>query len=186
MKFLEQLDQHIVLFNGLGELEDDFAHAAVWMAGCLVNGGKLFFCGNGGSAAAAQHMAAELTGRFVKDRRPLAAISLTADTSALTAIANDYAFDQVFARQLRALGTENDCLVVLSTSGNSPNIVEAAAAAQEIGMPVLGLLGRSGGRVRDLCSSAICVPSDSTARIQEAHEFIGHALVAHVEVALGL
>jgi D-sedoheptulose 7-phosphate isomerase len=157
------------------------------MAACLKNaGGTLFFCGNGGSAAAAQHIAAELTGRFVEDRRPLAAIALTTDTSALTAIANDYGYEQVFARQLSALGTEADLLVILSTSGNPPNILEAARAAHNIGMPVVGLFGRTGGAAKQFCRAAICVPSDSTARIQEAHEFIGHALVAHVEARLGL
>ena len=163
------------------------------MADCLANEGQIFFCGNGGSAAAAQHIAAELSGRLVRDRRPLAGIALTADTAAITAIANDYGYDQVFARQIHALavGRGFHCLVILSTSGNSPNILEAVKAAHFQGMPVIGLFGRTGGKARELCapdgrSVAICVPSDSTARIQEAHEFIGHALVAHVEAKLGL
>ena len=156
------------------------------MVRCLEAGHKLFFCGNGGSAAAAQHIAAEFTGRFVKDRAPLAAIALTTDTSALTAIANDYGYEKVFARQLWALGSKGDILVLLSTSGNSPNLSKAAIAAAGKGMRSIGLLGRTGGNVRDLCDRTILVPSDSTARIQEAHEFIGHALVAHIEAALGL
>lgn len=156
------------------------------MADCLERGGKIFFCGNGGSAAAAQHMAAEFTGRFAKDRRPLAAIALTTDTSALTAIANDYGYEHVFARQLRALGGPDGCLVVLSTSGNSPNVVEAARAAVGLNMPIVALLGRGGGAVGELSGWPIIVPSDVTARIQEAHEFIGHALCAHIEAKLGL
>ena len=156
------------------------------MAGSLSRGGRLFLCGNGGSAAAAQHIAAEMTGRFVKDRRPLAAIALTTDTSAITAIANDYGYEQVFARQLWALGKPDDCLVVLSTSGNSLNVLAAVNRARSIGMPVIGLLGRMGGTIGRFCDTAILVPSDVTARIQEAHEFIGHALCAHIEAALGL
>ena len=154
------------------------------MAYCLGHGGKVMLCGNGGSAATAQHIAAELTGRFVKERGPLAAIALTTDTSAITAIANDYGYAEVFARQINALGNTRDCLVVLSTSGNSPNVIEAARAAAF--MPVIGLLGRTGGAVAGSCSTAILVPSDVTARIQEAHEFIGHALCAHIEAKLGL
>ena len=174
------------MFAGLDTLEADVKAAGDLMADTLRNGGKVFFCGNGGSAAAAQHIAAELTGRFVKDRQPLAAIALTTDTSALTAIANDYGYSEVFARQLEALGQRGDCLVVLSTSGNSLNIEAAAVAAFKARIPVVGLLGRDGGAVARLCEPAIIVPSDSTARIQEAHEFIGHALVAHIEAALGL
>ena len=171
----------MALFQVLAASADSVVRAGNKLYSVLACGGKIFFCGNGGSASAAQHMAAELTGRFVKERRPLAAIALTTDTSALTAIANDYGYEQVFARQLRALGSGDDCLVVLSTSGNSPNVVEAASAAKSIGMEVVGLLGRTGGAVVDLCDIAILVPSDVTARIQEAHEFIGHALCAHID-----
>ena len=174
------------MFAQLGGLADDVAEAGDEMARCLEAGHKLFFCGNGGSAADAQHMAAELTGRFIRDRKPLAAIALTTDTSALTAIANDYGFDYVFERQLEALGSAGDCLAVLSTSGRSENILAAARQARRMGMSVVGLLGRDGGGAKDLCSTAIVVPSKVTARIQEAHEFIGHALCAHIEAALGL
>ena len=174
------------MFTQLGALEDDVSEAGDLMADCLRAGGKVFFCGNGGSAADAQHMAAELTGRFVKDRRPLAGIALTTDTSALTAIANDYGYAHVFSRQIQALAGPNDCLVAVSTSGNSSNVVEAVMAAHEAGIPAVGLLGRDGGKVRNLCDVAVMVPSDVTARIQEAHGFIGHALCAHIEDALGL
>jgi D-sedoheptulose 7-phosphate isomerase len=176
----------VALFNQLGALADAVSEAGDLMARCLDSGGKIFFCGNGGSAADAQHMAAELTGRFVRDRKPLAGIALTTDTSALTAIANDYGYEYVFARQLEALGEQRDCLVILSTSGESPNIAVAARAARSIGMPVIGLLGRGGGNAAHLCWTAVVVPGDVTARIQEAHEFIGHALCAHIEAKLGL
>jgi D-sedoheptulose 7-phosphate isomerase len=155
------------------------------MSEALRSGGKLMFCGNGGSAADSQHLAAELTGRFVNDRRPLAAIALSTDGSALTCIANDYAFEQVFERQVRGLGRAGDVLVAISTSGNSANVLRAAQAARELGLSVVGLLGRDGGQLKPLCDVAVVVPSDTTARIQEAHIFIGHALCALVEQTLG-
>jgi D-sedoheptulose 7-phosphate isomerase len=189
MTYSEQLAGHVALFEEMDGLAAVVREAGNEMARALEIEGKVFFCGNGGSAADAQHMAAELTGRFVRERRPLAGIALTTDTSAITAIANDYGYERVFARQLEALATIDDCLVVLSTSGNSPSVIEAARSARNIdgmGIPVIGLLGRTGGNVRALCTTAICVPSDVTARIQEAHGFIGHALCAHVEAKLGL
>jgi D-sedoheptulose 7-phosphate isomerase len=144
------------------------------------------FCGNGGSAADAQHLASELTGRFVADRRPLAAMALSTDSSALTSIANDYAFDQVFERQLRGLGRAGDVLIAISTSGNSANVVRAVAAARELRIDTIGLLGRDGGMLRPLCDIALVVPSETTARIQEVHIFLGHTLCAMVEQTLGL
>ena len=121
------------------------------------------FCGNGGSASDSQHLASEFVGRFVADRRPLAALALTTDTSALTSIANDYAFDQVFARQVRGLGRSGDVLVALSTSGRSPNVLQAVMAAREAGIATIGLLGRDGGPIAPLCDLALVVPSDTTA-----------------------
>jgi D-sedoheptulose 7-phosphate isomerase len=144
------------------------------------------FCGNGGSAADSQHLASEFTGRFIKDRRPLAAIALTTDGSALTCIANDYSFDEVFYRQVVGLGVKNDCLVAISTSGNSRNVIRAAQAARAEGIHTIGLLGRDGGALRELCDVPIVVPSSTTARIQEAHSFIGHTLCGLVEQALGV
>jgi D-sedoheptulose 7-phosphate isomerase len=144
------------------------------------------FCGNGGSAADSQHLAAEFTGRFVRDRRPLAAIALSTDTSALTSIANDYAFEEIFERQVDALGRPGDCLVGISTSGNSGNVLRAFAAARRHGMTTIGLLGRDGGRLAPLSDVRIVVPSITTARIQEAHIFIGHNLCALVERGLGV
>jgi D-sedoheptulose 7-phosphate isomerase len=150
----------------------------------LRRGGKLMFCGNGGSAADSQHLASEFVGRFVSDRQPLAALALTTDSSALTSIANDYAFDQVFARQVRGLGRSGDVLVALSTSGRSANVQQAVAAARESGIVTIGLLGRDGGPIGPLCDVALVVPDEITAHIQEAHIFIGHVLCAAVEAQL--
>lgn len=183
--FLQYLDEHRRLFGQLDSLDNSVHAAANRLADGLRSGGKIMFCGNGGSAADSQHLAAELTGRFVEERRPLAALALSTDTSALTCIANDYAFDQVFARQVLALGRKGDCLVAISTSGNSANVIAAVKAARGIGMYCLGLLGRDGGHLRALCDTALVVPAHSTARIQEAHILLGHALCGTVEQALG-
>jgi D-sedoheptulose 7-phosphate isomerase len=184
--FQECLAAHRALFSQLGELEPAVAAASEQVAECLRSGGKLMLCGNGGSAADSQHIAAELTGRLVDDRRPLAAMALTTDTSALTCIANDYSFADVFARQVSALGRPGDCLLAISTSGNSENVIRAVEAAKANGLAVIGLLGRDGGRLAPMCRHAIVVPERSTARIQEAHIFIGHVLCGLVERALGL
>ena len=174
------------VFRRLGALGPVIQEAAGLVAATLSQGGKLMLCGNGGSAADSQHIAAEMTGRFVKDRRPLAAIALSTDTSALTCIANDYSFDEVFSRQVMGLGRKGDCLLAISTSGNSRNVLRAAEAAHAAGIRVIGLLGRDGGALRAICDVPIVVPSPTTARIQEAHIFIGHTLCAMVEEALGL
>jgi len=144
------------------------------MAERLRRGGRILVCGNGGSAADAQHFAAELSGRYVKERRALAGIALTVDTSALTAIGNDYGFDQVFSRQVEALGRPGDLLVGISTSGNSPNIILAVEAAKQLGMRTLVLVGRDGGKLKDLADDALVVPSKVTARIQEIHLMTYH------------
>jgi len=184
--FQQQLQEHRELFSHLDNLLPEVEAAVGLMVAALRAGNKVMFCGNGGSAADSQHLASELTGRFVNDRRPLAAIALTTDTSALTCIANDYSFDQVFSRQLLGLGRKGDCLVVVSTSGNSPNVVRAAEAARLNAIHTIGLLGRNGGKLRGLCDAAIVVPSPTTARIQEAHSFIGHTICGLVEQALGI
>jgi D-sedoheptulose 7-phosphate isomerase len=180
------LDEHMEVFGRLLPLASVIQEAARLVAAALSEGGKLMLCGNGGSAADSQHIAAELSGRFVKDRRPLAAVALSTDTSALTCIANDYSFDEVFSRQVMGLGRRGDCLLAISTSGNSRNVMRAADAARAAGICVIGLLGRDGGALRTLCDVAIVVPSATTARIQEAHIFIGHTLCAMIEEALGL
>lgn len=180
------LQEHLELFGRLSKLAPVVQAAAERIARSLSSGHKLLLCGNGGSAADSQHWAAEFTGRFVRDRRPLAALALTTDTSALTCIANDYHFDEVFSRQVVALGRAGDCLLAISTSGNSANVRRAAESAQSVGIHTIGLLGRDGGELASLCETAIIVPSASTARIQEAHSFIGHTLCALVEEALEL
>jgi D-sedoheptulose 7-phosphate isomerase len=152
---------------------------------CLRAGGKILVFGNGGSAADAQHIASELTGRYVADRRGFAAIALTTDTSALTAISNDYGFEHVFRRQVEALARKGDVAIAISTSGNSPNIVRAIEQARMMGCTTIGLTGRDGGAMKELCDIAVIVPADDTARIQEMHILIAHALCNHVERTLG-
>ncbi len=184
--FQDNLREHQALFALLPRLESEIVAAGTLMARTLAAGRKVMLCGNGGSAADSQHIAAELTGRFIADRRPLAALALTTDTSALTCIANDYSFEDVFARQVSGLGARGDCLIGISTSGNSRNLIRAVEAARSIGMQVIGLLGRDGGVLGPLCDVAIIVPSATTARIQEAHILIGHTLCGMVESELGL
>lgn len=168
----------------LGPLSGVIESAAdAWMT-ALRNGGKVIFCGNGGSAADAQHLAAELMGRFLFDRDPMAAVSLTVDTSALTAIGNDYGYEHVFARQLRGIGRAGDVLLGMSTSGNSANVVKAFEAAREMGIVTIGLTGENGGRMADLSDILVAVPHKQTNHIQEAHITIGHLICALVESAL--
>jgi D-sedoheptulose 7-phosphate isomerase len=148
---------------------------------CIKKGNKILLFGNGGSAADAQHIAAELTGRFLKERRGLAGIALTTDTSAITAIGNDYGFDHIFARQVEALAVPGDLLIGISTSGNSKNVVNALKLGTGIGCTNIGLSGRDGGLMNDLCEINLVVPSDVTARIQEMHILIGHILCAEID-----
>lgn len=155
--------------------------AASLMANCLRAGGKLLFFGNGGSAADAQHLAAEFVGRFVRERRALPSVALTTDSSILTAIGNDYGFDQVFSRQIQALGQPNDMAIGISTSGNSPNVIAALKEATERGMKTIGLAGKDGGELARCVDLAIIIPSSNTARIQECHITIGHLLCELVE-----
>ena len=146
--------------------------------------GKVLFCGNGGSAADAQHLAAELSGRFYFDREPLFAEALHVNTSFLTAVANDYSYEEAFARLVRAAGRKGDVLFALSTSGNSDNILRAAEAAQKIGMTVVAMTGETGGKLRFLCHHLINVPSADTPRIQECHILLGHIICQLVEAAM--
>ncbi len=152
---------------------------------CLAGGGKVLVCGNGGSAADAQHLAAELVCRFRIDRAAVAAVALTTDSSTLTAIANDYGFDRVFARQVEALARSGDMLVAISTSGNSPNVVEAAIQARAMGCVVAALTGRGGGRLAAHADYLVAAPSDTVARIQEVHELCIHVLAEAAEQAAG-
>lgn len=150
----------------------------------IKNGRKLMLAGNGGSAADAQHIAGELVNRFMFDRPGLPAIALTTDTSIITSIANDYSFEQIFSRQVEAVGNEGDVLILISTSGNSPNILKAAEAARKKGITIAGLTGITGGRLRDLCDIIIRVPSKETPRIQECHGLISHILCGLIETGL--
>jgi D-sedoheptulose 7-phosphate isomerase len=145
------------------------------------NKGKVLFCGNGGSAADAQHLAAELSGRFYTDREPLYAEALHVNTSYITAVANDYSFDEIFARAVRAQGVKGDVLVALSTSGNSENIVRAVQEANKLGLITVGLTGENGGKLKDLCKYLVNIPSTDTPRIQESHILVGHILCELVE-----
>ena len=168
-------------------LGEPIARAALALAQALKAGGKVLACGNGGSAADAQHFAAELVNRFEAERPPLAALALTTDSSNLTSIANDYAWEQVFAKQLRALGRRGDVLLAISTSGNSANVIEALRAAHEIGVRVIALTGKGGGKMAPLLAREdvhICVPHQNTARIQEVHLLVLHCLCDAIDYEL--
>jgi D-sedoheptulose 7-phosphate isomerase len=184
--FSRALSEHLALFGTLSSVQPAVQRIADRWVAAIRQGGKVMLCGNGGSAADSQHIAAELSGRFIKDRRPLAGLALSTDSSALTCIGNDYGFDHVFERQVRALGRPGDVLVLISTSGRSANLLLAAEAARAAGVVVIGLLGRDGGPLLPLCDDAVVVPGDITARIQEAHIFIGHCWCGLLEQALGL
>lgn len=147
----------------------------------LRRGNKILVCGNGGSAADAQHIAAELVGRFHNERRSLPSIALTTDSSIVTAVANDYSFADVFARQVEGLGTAGDVFWGITTSGNSPNVLKAARVARQMGLTVIASLGRSGGQMKELCEACIIIPSESTARIQEMHILCAHSICQSID-----
>jgi D-sedoheptulose 7-phosphate isomerase len=148
---------------------------------CYNKGGKVHFCGNGGSAADAQHLAAELSGRFYYDRPPLSAEALHVNTSYLTAVANDYSYDEIFARLLKGSGKKGDVLIGLSTSGNSPNILRAFEEAKAMGITTIALTGMTGGKMKPMADILLNVPSTDTPRIQESHIMLGHIICEHVE-----
>src|SRR6195952_4923840 len=174
---IEELKDHQKLIQTvIDSLTGDIEIACEMMVSTIKNGNKVLIAGNGGSAADAQHIAAELNGRFVKERRALPGIALTVDTSALTAIANDYGYDHVFSRQLEALAQPGDLFIGISTSGNSAGILKAFESAKKIGCVSLGFSGRDGGKMNGLCDLNIIVPANTTARIQEMHILIGHIL----------
>lgn len=178
-----QIASHEATVHALKGLIPTIAATGSALVATLRQGGKVLLCGNGGSAADAQHIAAELVGRFVRARPGLAAIALTTDTSALTAIANDFGYEQVFARQVQALGRSGDVLVAISTSGNSANVIAAVTQAQAQGMKVVGLLGGDGGALAARVDQALVVPSRETARVQECHILIGHIWCQMVDEA---
>lgn len=167
------------------KLADEIVRAAEMIIDCYRRGGKLLLIGNGGSAADAQHIAGELVGRFKKERRALPALALTANTSILTALGNDYGYDLVFARKVEAFANhKSDVLMAISTSGNSPNILKAVEVARDQGIRVVGLTGKGGGKLKDMVDCALIVPSDDTQRIQETHITIGHIICDLVESRL--
>ena len=179
--FTTLLHNHMQCLESLTDLQADIEKAAELMRSALQNGNKILVAGNGGSAADSQHFAAELIGRFEKERHSYPSIALTTDTSILTAIGNDYGFEKVFSRQVEGLGNPGDILICISTSGNSRNLVLAAETADQKGVKTIGLFGNNGGLLKDKMTLAITVPNPVTARIQEAHIFILHYWAAHIE-----
>jgi D-sedoheptulose 7-phosphate isomerase len=181
MRINDEIQENLAVTARLADSVERIAEAADMIGGVLTRGGKVITIGNGGSAADAQHLAAELVGRYRINRPALAAVALTTDSSALTAIANDYGFEQVFSRQLEALARPGDAVVAFSTSGNSINVLRALEGAKKLKVTSVGLSGRSGGKMAELVDICLRVPSDSTPRIQEAHTLISHILCGIVE-----
>jgi D-sedoheptulose 7-phosphate isomerase len=184
--FDDALTEHAQTFARLPALKPLVEQAAKRCATAVAAGNKVMFCGNGGSAADSQHLAAELVGRLVRNRRPLPGLALSTDSSGLTCIANDFGYDDVFVRQVQGLGRRGDVLIAISTSGNSPNVLKAVAAAREMEITSIGLLGKGGGSLAGAVDVSIVVPSDVTARVQEAHIFLGHLMCQLLEKELGV
>lgn len=182
--FDKTLDEHLSCFNRLAEGRDAIGEAARMISAALTAGRKILVCGNGGSASDAQHFAAEIVGRFTRERRARPALALNTDTSALTAIANDYGYENVFSRQVEALGRRDDVLIGLSTSGDSENVVRAVRQAGNMGLRTIALTGSEGGTAAQAADIAVRAPSDVTARIQEVHIFILHFWADTAEAAL--
>lgn len=182
-RFQRNLDEHMETARKTAALAGVVEEAASLMIAAIEASGRVFFCGNGGSAADAQHLASELSGRYLRERAPMDAVALHCNTSAVTAIANDYGYEEIYARQIQAHGRKGDVLAAISTSGNSANINKAAQAAREIGIKVIAMTGESGGALKNFADILITVPSASTPRIQEMHILIGHALCEIVEAS---
>ena len=185
MEIIEQrFEEHLRLVQKVRnskKLMKEIALAAALMKVALASGHKIMFCGNGGSAADSLHWAAEIVGRFQKERKGMPAIALTVDTSILTAIANDYGYDRIFARQVEALGSTGDVLVAVSTSGNSANVLAAVAEAKSKGIKTIGMTAAGGGKMAEVCDVCLVIPDKVTARAQEVHGLIGHILCEIVE-----
>ncbi len=172
---------HMAMFNALEPLFPMISAVGIKMQDCIKFGGKILIMGNGGSAADSQHIAAEIVGRFKKERKGMPAIALTTDTSILTSVGNDYGYDYIFARQVEALCRPEDLVIGITTSGNSANVVRGMEAAKEAGAVTVGLTGGSGGKLNTICDFNLIMPSSVTARIQEAHIFVGHSLCEILE-----
>jgi D-sedoheptulose 7-phosphate isomerase len=182
--FLQSISAHNAVMRQVETLEGLVQSAVDTCVDIIRNDGKLLICGNGGSAADSQHFAAEIVGRFRKERRPWPAVALTTDSSILTAVGNDYGFDEIFARQVEGIGRPGDALIGISTSGNSPNIQNAVQTARKMGIFTIGLLGRNGGAVAKEMDLPLIVKTQDTARIQEAHIFLIHYIAGGIEVRL--
>ncbi len=171
-------------------LDDDAKNRILYLSTIIVSalakGNTIFWCGNGGSASDSQHLAGELVGRFIGDRKPLKSIALNADTSVMTCIVNDYGYDYIFSRQVEALGSKGDVLIGITTSGNSGNILKAFEVANNLKMTTIGLLGKGGGEAKNISQHSLIINSQSTARIQEAHITVGHILCDLIELGLNL
>lgn len=182
--FLERLSEHIKCLQKIGSLEKEIVQTGDQISDLLLKGGGVYIAGNGGSAADAQHFAAELVGRFESERDAYRAVALTTDTSILTAVGNDYGFESVFSRQLSGLARQGDVFISISTSGNSANLIQAIELAKKRGLFTIGLLGKTGGEMASQVDTAIIVENNKTARIQEADEFILHFWAEQIEQQL--
>lgn len=178
---LDRIDAHLAAVSALRARITEIEELADRVARCLEQGGKLLACGNGGSAADAQHLAAELVGRFSAERPGIPALALVADSAILTAVGNDYGFERVFARQVESLAQAGDCLLAISTSGNSANVLTAVATANRLGVLTVALTGPSGGRLAAAVDCCLAVPGDDTARVQECHGLVIHLLAGEIE-----
>ena len=182
----KHFEEHRSVYDKTCHFGESVEKIANFLIDCLKKNGTIFWCGNGGSASDSQHLAGELVGRFEGNRKPLKSLALNADSAVMTCIINDFGYEQVFARQIKALGSKEDVLVGISTSGNSKNIIEAFKQANQMGIVTIGLLGKKGGDASKIVKQSVIIPSDSTARIQEMHILIGHILCDLIEEELNL
>ena len=186
MNFKQSIKEHIDVVGSLHSAELFISKSVNIISKALRSNKNIFWCGNGGSAADSQHLAAEFLGRFTKNRRPLNSIALTTDTSSITCISNDFSFDDIFSRQVEAIGNKNDVLIVISTSGNSKNLLNAMKVAKKKSIKIISLLGKTGGKMKLMSDLKYVVQSQTTARIQECHILLGHIICGEVEKKLKL
>jgi len=187
MQIIEShFNDHANLLNKMPLLFKDIDNISRILINCLKKKKTIFWCGNGGSASDSQHLAGELVGRFVGDRKPLKSIALNADSAVMTCIVNDYGYEHLFSRQIEGLGSNGDVLIGISTSGNSVNVLNALKSAKNIGINTIGLLGNGGGKAKKIVDNSIIIPSKTTARIQEMHILVGHILCDLIEDGLNL
>ena len=182
--FVESLRDAVQVFENLQIHQQSLTQAAQWCVQALRGSGKLLLCGNGGSASQAQHLAGELMGRYKENRKALPAVALASDVAVLTCIANDYCFHEIFGRQIRGLGRPGDVLIVFTTSGNSPNVLEALRTAREMDIRSVAFLGKAGGEAKAVSDCPIVIGHGDTARIQEAHQFLMHCLMEQIETGV--